>query len=104
MHTSATIDEIIDRDLRETPDFINSHEIDLDKCRVTPMRVTCADGCDGNNPIQLWLVLRETPSSTGGYLVVFDAERGVFGLAIDGVPLPVFLGLYGSFTDTLAGM
>jgi hypothetical protein len=55
-------------------------------------------------PSELWLVLRETPGSAGGYLVVFDAERGMFGLAIDCAPTPGFIGLYGSFTETLAGM
>jgi hypothetical protein len=104
MHTPASITEIIDRDLREHPDLSNSHGVDLGKCRVTPMRVNCADGCDDNNPIQLWLVLREKPDSAAGYLVVFDAERGMFGLAIDGAPRPTFIGLYGSFTETLAGM
>ena len=75
MHTPTTIDDIIDRDLREHPDFFNSHGVDLDKCRVTPTRVTCAASCDGNRAIELWLVLREKPGSAGGYLVVFDAER-----------------------------
>src|SRR4051812_45964153 len=104
MDTPAAITEIIDRDLHEHPDFFNSHGVDLDDCRVTPTSVTCADSCDGNRAIELWLVLREKPGSAGGYLVVFDADRGMFGLAIDGVPLPVFIGLYGSFTKTLAGM
>ena len=104
MHTPTIIDAIIDRDLRGHPDFFNSHGVDLATCRVTPTRISCANRFDGNRPIELWLVLRETPDSAGGYLVVFDEERGMFGLAIDGAPMPVFLGLYGSFTKTLAGM
>lgn len=104
MHTPTTIDAIIDRDLREHPGFFNSHNVDLAACRVTPSRMTCANSVDGNRPIQLWLVLREKPGSKSGYLVVFDGDRGMFGLAIDGAPLPVLLGWYGSFTETLAGM
>ena len=98
------IDEIIDRDLREHPDFFNSHHVNLDKCRVTPSRITCANSLNGNAPIQLWIVLREPPETKGGYLVVFDEARGTFGLAVERGLLPVFLGWYGSFTETLTGM
>jgi hypothetical protein len=104
MHDPTSINAIIDRDLREHPDFFNSHGVDLEKCRVTPARLTCADSFHEDRPIELWLVLRALPNSTAGYLVVFDAERGEFGLAVAGATLPVFLGRYGSFTETLAGM
>lgn len=98
------ITEIIDRDLREHPDFFNSHGVDLAKCRVAPTRITCADSFNDNQPVELWLVLREVPDSDAGYLVVFDAGHGRFGLATAADPLPVLLGWDGSFTQALAGM
>jgi hypothetical protein len=55
--------------------------------------------------LDLWLVLEESPLDHRGYLVLFDEVSHEFGLGINGNDgIPVFLGFYGSFWQTLDGM
>ena len=55
-------------------------------------------------PLDLWIVLEETPGKKEGYLIAFDERTRKFGLVDWGGDVPVFLGYYGSFMDTLEGM
>lgn len=59
---------------------------------------------NGGKPLQLWIVLEETPGKKDGYLIVFDERKRMFGLADWGADGPDFLGFHGSFLKTLKGM
>lgn len=85
----------------------NSHRVDLRKCVVRPRKVACRNTfpkLNGGKPLDLWIVLEERPGTKDGYLIVFDEQRKVFGLADWGGETPAFIGYYGSFLNTLQGM
>lgn len=53
----------------------------------------------------LWLVLEEMPEDKSRYKIVFAEQSGMFGLATDNIHgRDVFLGLYGTFLETLESM
>jgi hypothetical protein len=57
--------------------------------------------------VKLWLVLEEKPDTRNGYKIVYDERADQFGLAIaSGVPVrgDTFIGVYGSFLETLEAM
>ena len=83
----------------------NLHGVDLLKCLVDPpRRRTYLDSFDANAPLELWLVLEEDPEGHNGYEIVFDEKEG-FGLATARAQdVPVFIGWYGTFVETLEGM
>jgi hypothetical protein len=101
---SSEILKIIADELTANPNFANSHGVDLKGCAAAPTRLRCQDSFRDGALIDLWLVLEECPGRSEGYLVVFDEERLEFGLAVHGKEHPVFIGYYGSFTETLSGM
>jgi hypothetical protein len=85
----------------------NSHGVDLKACLVTPRMISCRNTfpqLEGGRPLDLWIVLEETPSKRDGYFIAFDERTRKFGLAIGSGDVPVFLGYHGSFLDTLEGM
>lgn len=83
----------------------NPHGIDLARCLLSrPVCRTYLDSFNDNRPMEMWLVLEEDPDGHGAYEVVFDEARREFGLATSGKHRPVFIGYYGSFRETLAGM
>jgi hypothetical protein len=85
----------------------NPHGVDLRACLVTPRLVSCQNTfpqLEGGRPLDLWIVLEETPGKKDGYLIAFDERTRKFGLADWGGDVPVFLGYHGSFMDTLEGM
>jgi hypothetical protein len=82
-----------------------SHGVDLGRCLLArPESRTFLDSLDGNQPVQMWLVLEEDPANHSGYQIVFDDSRGAFGLAVPGTGSAVFIGYYRSFVDTLEAM
>jgi len=103
MHAQE-VSSIIAGDLAQNPNFFNAHGVDVVACLVQPELVEFDDSFNDGKTISLWLVLKERPNEEDGYLVVYDEMREMFGLAIYGNDRPVFIGLYGSFTETLAGM
>jgi hypothetical protein len=85
----------------------NAHGVDLSRCLVEPRRVICRNTfpkLNGGKPLELWIVLEESPGKKDGYLIVFDDQQRIFGLAIGDGDTPVFLGFYGTFLNTLQGM
>ncbi len=85
----------------------NPHGVDLRACLVTPRVVSCQNTfpqLEGGRPLDLWIVLEETPGKKDGYLIAFDERKHKFGLADWNGDIPVFLGYHGSFMDTLEGM
>ncbi|MDA1195099.1 MAG: hypothetical protein O2894_07930 [Planctomycetota bacterium] len=108
--TPADVATLIDRQIAAgwDPDSPrqNPHGVELKRCLVVPPeRRTFLDSFNSNQPIDLWLVLREDPDSKDGYEVVFCEEEGEFGLAVpDGNKPGTLIGIYGSFPETLASM
>lgn len=98
------VSALVARDVARHPGFFNPHGIDVATHLIKPEAVDFDDSFNEGNVIRLWLVLKERPDEENGYLVIYDEARGMFGLAIYGTTRPVFIGLYGSFTETLAGM
>ncbi len=96
--------QIIITDLAENPHFFNSHGVDVQAALVPPQQMKFQNSFREGEILILWLVLKECPNENEGYLVVFDERTNEFGLAVYGNQLPVFIGYYGSFTETLSGM
>ena len=66
-----------------------------------PLRVDV----EGENEVDVWLVLVENPEERLGYGVAYDEKAGKFGLMqfAEGYS-PCLLGLYGGFWETLEAM
>lgn len=85
----------------------NGHGLDLRTYLVPPRRVACRNTFPELNkgkPLRLWVVLVEAPGRKDGDFIVFDEQRGAFGLADWDGGMPVFLGYHGGFLNTLQGM
>lgn len=105
--TPADVRAIVELELRGDWLQSNSHGVDLRACLVEPRRVSCRNTfpmLNGGQPLELWIVLEETPGSSDGYLIVFDDVQEKFGLADRNGNMPVFLGYYRSFINTLEAM
>jgi hypothetical protein len=105
--TTAEVRAIVEAEIGGNWWQTNAHAVDLRKCLVQPRKVTCRNTfpmLDDGTPIQVWVVLEETPDTRDGYLIVFDESRRAFGLANWDGNTPVFLGFHGSFLNTLQGM
>jgi hypothetical protein len=74
----------------------NAHGRNLKQCLVEPVRLPFEDPHDRLATINLWLVLEEVPDTRDGYKIVYDDDRGMFGLACPSISGGnVFLGPYG---------
>lgn len=105
--TAAQVRAIIDAELGNDLSRSNSHGVDLRRCLVEPRKVKCRNTfpkLNGGKPLELWIVLEETPETSDGYLIVFDEETHQFGLADWADSTPVFLGFHGTFLNSLEGM
>ena len=105
--TPGEVRAIVDSEICGNLSQSNLHGVDLQRCLVEPRKVACRNTFPklaGGKPLQLWIVLEETPGTRDGYLIVFDEERRKFGLASWSGETPVFLGFHGSFLSTLEGM
>jgi hypothetical protein len=100
--TADEVRQLVDHDIQGNwPPTMNWHGIQLDRCLLAqPELRTYRDSFSEGEVVQLWLVLQEVPGDESSYQVIFDEDRGDFGLAIGGV----FIGFYGSFVQTVAGM
>jgi hypothetical protein len=105
--TSAEVQAIVKAEIGGDWSQSNAHGVDLRKCLVQPRKVACRNTfpkLHGGKPLELWIVLEETPGRRDGYLIVFDETQRVFGLADWDGETPVFLGFHGTFLNTLEGM
>jgi hypothetical protein len=105
--TSAEVRAIVEAEIGGNWSQSNAHGVDLQRSLVQPRKVACRNTfpkLNGGKPLQLWIVLEESPGERDGYLIVLDDRQGIFGLAIWDGDVPVFIGSYGSFLDTLQGM
>lgn len=104
MKNAKEVTAIINAEIGENWNLSNAHGVDLHICILPPEKKAFTDFTSGK-VCELWLVLEEDPKGREGYKIVFDDTKGLFGLAttqIDGPDL--FLGLYGSFLETLESM
>jgi len=98
------IKSIIQDELETNCDFPNDHKVELDRCLIEPIKHTYLDSFNNNKEIQLWTVFEETDDREG-YKIVYDPEENMFGLGIkSNNDELIFIGYYGTFTETLRGM
>ncbi len=108
--TSIEVLEIVLREIDGNWSISNAHRVDLKRC-LLPEPVMSLFQVMSRNPdqsriINLWLVLEEDPDTHYGYKIVYDEQENMFGLASkdQGENIPIYLGPYGSFINTLEGM
>jgi hypothetical protein len=105
--TPAEVRAIVEAEIGDDWERKNPHGVDLRTCVMTPRKVTCRNTFpkfNAGEPLEMWIVLEETPGKNDGYLIVFDEQERKFGLADWDVDTPVFLGFHGTFLNTLDGM
>lgn len=84
-----------------TPETMNQHLVNAPVIR----QFESAGIPDGVAFVDAWIVLDECPDSHDeGYLVVFYPPKSMYGLAVKASPHPIFLGCYGSLSETLTAM
>jgi len=102
---SRKVANIIQAELDQKGSALNWHGVSLDRCLLDPVLRQFEDSFNDGEVLKMWLVLEENPETLDGYKIVYDPEENEFGLALSGKgALPVFIGYYGSFVDTLEGM
>ncbi len=108
--TGEDVRALVEREINGDFSLTNAHGCDLRRRLVSPTLLEYDDPRSGRpmtEPppiIWLWLVLEESPEDRSGYKIVFDQEAGMYGLAVPGSSRDVFIGYYGSFQETYAGM
>ena len=104
--TSREVAERVRREIGDQWGASNLHGVDLRRCLVEPRKTTFVAAWDAQQTVEAWVVLEETPGEpTGGYLIAFDEGEDAYGLADVGRDGQLcFLGYYGDFLTTLAGM
>jgi hypothetical protein len=103
---AAEITEIIEAEINGNSGISSVHGVDLKKCLVTPVKAIYEDGVRDIKLVEVWLVLEEDPEMHSGYEIVFDENKRRFGLATieAGSRKKIFLGIHGSFLETLESM
>jgi hypothetical protein len=100
--TSEDVEKIIKSEVGDKLDTTNLHGINLRECLVKPVRQKYISAFDNSQTFDLWTVLIE---SEDGYRVFYDEDENTFGLANKSHANELmYLGNYGSFLETLAGM
>lgn len=109
--TSQEILDIILHEINGNWSLSNAHGVDLRRCLLSqPEKSIFQDfsgpDADPSGKTELWLVLEEVPETKGGYKIVFDEQRGKFGLATTDSrnELDAYLGAYGTFLTALESM
>jgi hypothetical protein len=107
--TSADVGAIVEAELSGDRARFNALGVDRRGFVIPPRQAACRipplppnQGADQAR--ELWIVFEERSGTKDGYLVIFDEQERDFGLAVWGEDVPVLIGFYGSFLDTLEGM
>jgi len=100
------IKQIIKNELKGDFGISNSHGVDLIKCLVEPYLDTFEGSLHPEQHVDLYVVLKEFPDSEEGYQIVYFPKFNKFGLALGRYKekTGIFLGIYGTFLETLKGM
>jgi len=102
--TDIEIRNIIQQELAHKPDLTNGHGVKVDQCLIEPILQSYLDSFNENEILKLWTVLEETPDGNG-YKIVFDPDNKIFGLGImTNKNELMYLGAYGTFSETLRSM
>jgi hypothetical protein len=109
---AADVSRIVHDQIGANKTLPNSHGVELNRCLTSPVTIKVIHrkvlkGQIEDSVETVWLVLEERPSEKDGYKIVFNEQRGIFGLASIGFandPYPVLCGYYGDFPTTLASM
>ena len=81
---SSTIKNLVEEELARGESFTNLHGITQERIRsflVEPFAVRTDPDDIETQPRDMWVVLRERPAETDGYVVVFDPETSAWGVA-----------------------
>jgi hypothetical protein len=101
---AAELSRIIELDLACNASTLSWHGRPVAECLCPPERQVFLDSFNNNEPLHLWLVFNESLNTEEGYKVVYAENEELFGLAVPGTDTPVFIGIYGSFVETLNSM
>jgi hypothetical protein len=96
----SKISKIIEQEIGGNWLQTNPHDVDFEKCLAVPPVKQVFEDIFNEGKIELWVVLEEDHEKKDGYKIIFDEETVQFGLATS----DIFIGLYGSFLDTLKSM
>jgi hypothetical protein len=77
--TSKQVWAIVQSEIGDQWDRSNLHGVQLRRCLITPEKVHGVD-VEGENEVDVWLVLIENPEDYLGYGVAYDEKAGKFGL------------------------
>ena len=100
--TSEEIEKLIKTEVGDKLDSTNMHGINLTQCLVKPVRQKYISAFDNSKTFDLWTVLIE---SEDGYRIFYNEDENTFGLATKSLNNELmYLGNYGTFLETLAGM
>ena len=99
--TPETLQAIIAKDLQTQLPSLRWYGRPLETCMVKPTLKRFVDSSRDGASISLWLVFEEDPTHPNGYSVVYSEADAMFGLAVKSRGRDVFVGIYGSFVETL---
>jgi len=102
--TDIEVKNIIQQELAHKPVLTNGHGVKVDQCLIEPVLQSYLNSMNDDKIIELWTVLEET-SDGNGYKIVFEPDNKIFGLEImTNKNELMYLGAYGTFTETLRSM
>jgi hypothetical protein len=99
------IKEIIQKELEGFPQLHNSHGLDVQQRLIEPYIETFEKPGEKNEFVELYVVLNEDQSGSGGYQIAYNPERNRFGLCLIGTDKHKFLlGYFKTFMEAFYGM
>jgi hypothetical protein len=100
--TSEDVEQLIKVEIEDKTYTSNLHGINLSACLIKPVKQKYVNALDNSQTFELWTVLIE---SDDGYRIFYDEEEHTLGLASKSPNKDlIYLGNYGTFLETLAGM
>ena len=84
-HDAGVVARLLKRSLVATNQCQTHTEWTCEDVWLQPRKVACRNTfprLEGGKPLELWIVLEETPGKRDGYLIVFDEMKCVFGWRI----------------------